>query len=129
MTQVKTLWVDFKKIKARVSIVQILERYCVLETLARSANGDRLSGTCPIHGGTNRTHFRVSISKNCWNCFGKCKCGGNVIDFVSRKEGVPFRDAALLIQRWFIGEENSTPIEKPRFDSSQMEEKPRTPEA
>ncbi len=107
-------------------MVQILERYGLLESLAKSGNGDRLSGACPIHGGTNKTHFRVSISKNCWNCFGKCG-GGNVIDFVSRKEEVPFRDAALLIQKWFIGEpdEMPAPAEKPRFDTSQVEEKPR----
>lgn len=127
MPATKTAWVDFKEIKAKVSIVQILERYGCLESLTKSGNGDRLSGACPIHGGTNKTHFRVSISKNCWNCFGKCQCGGNVIDFVSRKEEVPFRDAALLIQQWFIGEpdEMPAPTEKPRFDTNQVEEKPR----
>ena len=127
MPKAKTAWVDFKEIKARVSIVQILERYGILETLQKSGNGDRLSGACPIHGGTNTTHFRASISKNCWNCFGKCQSGGNVIDFVSKKEDVSFRDAAILIQNWFIGEEDENPIttEKPRFDTSQVEERPR----
>lgn len=126
MPTAKTAWVDFKEIKTRVSIVQILERYGVLEALSKSGN-DRLSGACPIHGGTNTTHFRVSISKNCWNCFGKCQCGGNVIDFVSKKEDVSFRDAALLIRDWFIGEqeETSVPTENPRFDTSQVEEQPR----
>jgi DNA primase len=86
-----------------------------------------LSGACLIHGGTNTTHFRVSISKNCWNCFGKCQCGGNVIDFVSKKEDVSFRDAALLIRDWFIGEQEIIPVptEKPRFDTNQVEEQPR----
>jgi DNA primase len=104
MAQTKSSWVDFKLIKSKVSIVQILERYGALESLAKSANGDRLSGACPIHGGTNKTHFRVSVSKNCWNCFGQCQCGGNIIDFVAKKEDVPFRDAALLIQEWFMDE-------------------------
>ena len=101
MTHAKAEWVDFKDIKGRVSIVQILERYGDLPSLSKSGNGDRLSGACPIHGGTNKTHFRASISKNCWNCFGKCQCGGNIIDFVSKKENVSFRDAALLICKWF----------------------------
>lgn len=128
MAQAKSAWVDFREIKARVSIVQILEHYGILETLSKSGNGDRLSGACPIHGGTNKTHFRVSISKNCWNCFGKCKDGGNIIDYVSKKEGVSFRDAALLIQKWFLDDagEMPEPSQKPRFDMSKMDEKPRS---
>lgn len=128
MAQEKAHWVDFKKIKTQVSIVQILERYGFLEVLVRSANGDRLSGPCPIHGGTNKTHFRVSVSKNCWNCFGHCKCGGNVIDFVSKKEGVSFRDAALLIQKWFVDEDGVVPpsaVEQ-RPDRSLVEEETRS---
>lgn len=127
MTQPKAEWVDFKVIKARVSIVQILERYGALASLSKSGNGDRLSGACPIHGGTNKTHFRVSVSKNCWNCFGKCQCGGNVIDFVAKKEGVAFRDAALLIQEWFFDDTGEQPVETetPRFDTSQVQDAPR----
>jgi hypothetical protein len=55
--------------------------------------------------------------KNCWNCFGKCKRGGNVIDFVSLKEGIGFREAALRIQEWF-GLESKTPAKA----TSKMEE-------
>lgn len=108
MSQAIASWVDFKEVKARVSIVQVLERYGAIQTLAKSGNGDRLSGACPIHGGSNKTHFRVSVSKNCWNCFGKCQCGGNVIDFVARKEGIPFREAALLLKDWFLDREDSS---------------------
>jgi len=104
MAQAKAAWVDFKAIKSQVSIAQILERYGVLQTLANSGNGDRLSGACPIHGGSNKTHFRVSVSRNCWNCFGQCHGGGNAIDFVAKKEDIGFRDAAVLIQNWFLGE-------------------------
>jgi DNA primase len=43
----------------------------------------------------------VSLSKNCWICFGDCHRGGSIIDFVSRKEGLGIRDAGLLIQDWF----------------------------
>jgi DNA primase len=123
MLDTKAGWVDFKGIKARVSIVQILERYDALAALTKSGSGDRLSGACPIHGGTNKSHFRVSVAKNCWNCFGKCQCGGNVVDFVSKKEGVSFREAALLIQDWFVGESPlpAVPIEKPLFDTSRLE--------
>lgn len=92
-------FVDFSHVKRSITIVQILEHYGLTSKLRQ--NGDRYSGPCPIHNGDNPTHFRVSISKNCWNCFGKCKRGGNVLDFVSLKEGVSIREAALLIQQWF----------------------------
>src|SRR5271167_3732970 len=122
MAQAKTAWVDFKEIKARVSLVQILERYGALPELSKSGNGDRLSGACPIHGGTNKTHFRVSVSKNCWNCFGSCPAGGNMIDFVARKENIEFRDAALLMEEWFQGtsEKRAGREKKPRFDTSKV---------
>src|SRR5258707_9971548 len=124
MTQANASWVDFKEIKGRVSIVQILERYGALASLCKNGNGDRLSGACPIHGGTNKTHFRVSVSKNCWNCFGKCQCGGNVIDFVAKKESISFRDAASLIQKWFVGQPVETPGEPDRalFDTSEIDD-------
>lgn len=95
-------FVDFKEVKSRVTILQILERYDLTRTLKRSA--DRLSGPCPLHKGTNPTQFRVSASKNCWNCFGTCGRGGNVIDFVAMREGLSFRDAAVLLQEWFMPE-------------------------
>lgn len=102
-----TPFVDFKHVKANVGIVQVLEHYGLMDALKQT--GDRLSGPCPIHNGTNPTSFRVSISKNCFNCFGSCGRGGNVIDFVALKEGVEFRDAALLLQKWFLGNPEPSP--------------------
>jgi DNA primase len=49
----------------------------------------------------NVTQFRVSLVPDRRNCFGTCRCGGNVPDFVARKEGVGLRDAALLLCEWF----------------------------
>ena len=91
-------WVDFKEVKQTVSIVDVLERYGDLAELVQK--GDALEGCCPIHGGDSPTQFRVSIAKNCWNCFGPCS-GGNVLDFVAQREGVSIRDAALLLAEWF----------------------------
>jgi DNA primase len=82
-----------------VTIEQVLERYGILEKLKRS--GDSLSGACPLHGGKNPTAFRASVSRNCWICFGDCRCGGSIVDFVSRMEQVGIRDAGLLLQGWF----------------------------
>jgi DNA primase len=92
-------FIGFDTLKRAVSMIQILDRYGLTERLHRS--GDSLSGPCPIHAGHNKTQFRVSLSKNCWICFGDCNGGGSIVDFVSRKEGLGIRDAALLIQDWF----------------------------
>ena len=100
-------FVGFETLKRTVSMVQILDRYGLKERLHR--NGDSLSGVCPIHGGHNQTQFRVSVSKNCWICFGDCNAGGSIIDFVSRKEGIGIRDAALLIQAWFSVRADAAP--------------------
>ncbi|TDU80798.1 DNA primase [Prosthecobacter fusiformis] len=99
-TASQNAFVDFKEVKSRIGILQVLERYGLLSNLKRAA--DRLSGPCPLHKGTNPTQFRVSVSRNCFNCFGTCGRGGNVIDFVSLREGISFRDAALLLQDWFM---------------------------
>jgi DNA primase len=95
----KSSFIDFKAIKAAVTIEQLLQHYGILDQFKRS--GDSLSGPCPIHGGTNPTQFRASISKNCWNCFSECKGGGNVLDFVARKENVSIHKAARLLCEWF----------------------------
>lgn len=94
------LWVDFKAVKAEVTIEAVLKRYGILEKFERK--GDRLIGPCPIHKGTNKKQFSASVSTGGWKCFsGHCGKGGNVIDLVAAVEGVPFRDAALLLQGWF----------------------------
>ena len=95
----KSQYVDFKSVKTSVTMEQVLQHYGLLEQMKRS--GDSLSGCCPLHGGTNSTQFRVSISKNCWNCFSECKCGGNVLDFVAKKERITVHAAATKLCEWF----------------------------
>lgn len=116
MSNTKSDFVDFSHVKKSVTIVQILEHYGLTSKLQQ--NGDKFTGPCPIHDGENPTHFRVSISKNCWNCFGKCKQGGNILDFVSLKEGINIREAALRIQKWFGIESPKPPKSGSRDDDS-----------
>ena len=118
-----TPFVDFKQVKSNVGILQVLEHYDLVDTLKQT--GDRLSGPCPIHNGSNPTSFRVSISKNCFNCFGSCGRGGNVIDFVALKEDIEFRDAALLLQEWFMGETPTPAPTKPKSPRRPRSEKPK----
>ncbi len=97
----KTNYVDFRTVKQTVSILQILDHYNLTSRFKRSQNGESLTGACPLHNGQNPTQFRVSTTKNCWNCFGDCKSGGNILDFVSRREDCTIREAAILISEWF----------------------------
>ena len=106
----KSQYVDFKAVKTAVTMEQVLQHYGVLDQMKRS--GDNLSGCCPIHGGSNPTQFRVSISKNCWNCFSECKHGGNVLDFIVKKEGISDRAAALKLCEWFNLPMTDKPSEK-----------------
>src|SRR6266853_6244335 len=95
----KSSFVDFKAVKAAITIEQVLEHYGLLDRFKRS--GDSLSGPCPIHKGTNPTQFRISLSKNIWNCFSECKQGGNVLDFIAKMENVSIHAAALKAIEWF----------------------------
>ncbi|MDA1277529.1 MAG: CHC2 zinc finger domain-containing protein [Verrucomicrobia bacterium] len=99
-------FVGFDALKQSVPIIRVLEHYGLADRLQR--NGETLNGACPLHQGHNRSQFRVSLSKNCWICFGDCQAGGSIVDFVSRKEGIGIREAALLIQDWFPIQSNGT---------------------
>ena len=95
----KSSFVDFKAVKAAITMEQVLEHYGLLDKFKRGS--DSLSGPCPIHKGSNPTQFRISISKNIWNCFSECKHGGNVLDFIARMDDVSIHAAALKAIEWF----------------------------
>jgi DNA primase len=95
----KSKFVDFKAVKSALSIERVLEHYGLLDKFKRS--GDSLSGPCPIHKGSNPTQFRVSVSKNVWNCFSECKHGGNTLDFIAKMENVSIHAAAQKAIEWF----------------------------
>lgn len=94
----KPQFVDFKQLKQEVSIRQVIERYGLLDSL--SERGDKISGCCPFCGSDNDTAFRVSQSKNCFNCF-SCEAHGNMLDFVGLMESCTIRQAALQVADWF----------------------------
>ncbi len=95
----KSKFVDFKAVKAAITMEQVLQHYGLLDKFKRS--GDSLCGPCPIHKGSNPTQFRVSVSKNIWNCFSECKHGGNTLDFIARMENVSIHAAAQKAIEWF----------------------------
>ncbi len=93
------VWVDLRALKARVSIRDVLDRYGVLTELRETRPG-KLSGPCPIHGGTGKTSFNVDVEKNAFNCFSCCG-GGNVLDLVMKLEDCNVREAGVRICEWF----------------------------
>lgn len=127
----KKNWVDYKEIKERVSIEMVLERYGV----ELKKKGKNLVGCCPIHKGSNPSQFSVSTEKNIFNCFGNCKTGGNVIDFVAlmefgNKENQSVREAALLIKNWFSPGSKNEPggnkqVRKKKEDQKQTDNAPK----
>src|SRR5437588_10173666 len=89
-------WVDFKAIKAAVTIGQVIDRY----GLKLKRSGKELRGRCPIHQGDGTDSFHANAEKNAFHCF-SCQAKGNVLDFVAAMEKCSVRDAALKIQNWF----------------------------
>lgn len=95
----RSMFVDFKAVKAAITMEQVLQHYGLLDQFKRGK--DSLSGPCPIHKGSNPTQFRVSLSKNVWNCFSSCDRGGNTLDFIAIMEKVSIHAAALKAIEWF----------------------------
>lgn len=93
----ETNWVDFRAVKAAVTMQLVLEHYQINWLRKRD---DELRGRCPIHKGEGQSTFHVSLIKNVFHCF-SCKARGNVLDFVAAMEQCSVRDAAQKLQDWF----------------------------
>jgi DNA primase len=99
-------FLDFKAIKARVTMADVLAEYRV--TLAR-ANTTTLKGNCPLpsHTSGSKNTFYVNEAKSVWYCHSdSCKkngqrAGGNIIDFVAAMERCSAYDAAKKIDGVF----------------------------
>ena len=90
------MWIDFRTLKEQISLQDILAFYGI--TLC--GQGQERVGPCPLHHVDNRTAFHVNLAKNRWYCHTRCG-GGDVIDFVSKKELCTLREAALWLLEHF----------------------------
>ena len=62
--------------------------------------GQRFFANCPLHGDTNQS-LVISSKKNLWYCFGDCKKGGSIVDWVMAYERLKLVDAlAVLAERY-----------------------------
>ncbi len=99
------------EIRTSNDIVDVISQYV---TLKRS--GRNYFGLCPFHREKSPS-FSVSPDKQIFHCFG-CGAGGNVIHFISKIEGLDFRDALeTLAERAGI----SLPTESNRDDNKRQE--------
>jgi len=107
-------WVDFKAIKAAVTMEMVLGRYGVNWLRKKD---DELRGRCPIHQGEGQSTFHVSLGKNVFHCF-SCKARGNVLDFVGAMEKCSVRDAGEKLSEWFAVPAEAPAAAKPKQTQS-----------
>ena len=99
-------YLDFKAIKERVTMADILPRY---QANLKRVNQTTLRGNCPLpsHKSGSKNTFFVNEAKSVWYCHSdSCKkngasAGGNVLDFVARIENCSVYAAAKRIDEMF----------------------------
>ena len=94
-------YVDFKKLKARVSMRDLLDHYELIDQMEEKSENP-LVGPCPITGSESQA-FKVNTEKRVWYSFALegDGAGGNILDFVERMEDTDTLGAANLIAEWF----------------------------
>ena len=78
------------EIKNSNDIVDVVSQYVRLKR-----TGSNYSGLCPFHSEKSPSFF-VSPNKQIFHCFG-CGVGGNVFHFISKIEGVNFRESVKIL--------------------------------
>lgn len=108
----RSVWVDFREVREKVSIPDVLEHYGIRGQFTER-NG-KLRGECPlpqhVHQAAvpNRQGFSIDQNRGCWlyRCWGDCKDqpwgSGDVIAFVCAIEQYGEGSEALRLARlWF----------------------------
>ncbi len=82
------------EIKAQVDIVELVSEQVNLKRSGRS-----YTGFCPFHPNVRTPSFVVFPDSQRWHCFGACGEGGDVFNFVMKREGLDFRSALEELAR------------------------------
>lgn len=103
-----TNWIDFRAVRAAVSMEAVLNRYSVK---VYRVNKDHVRGKCPFPTHTSKESklsFVANTIKHVWSCKSvscvaarQARTGGNVLDFVAVMEGCSIREAAEKLIEWF----------------------------
>ncbi len=78
---------EIESVKRSYELAAVIESYGVKLT----KKGSNYVGLCPFHK-EKTPSFTVNPKTNLYHCFG-CNAGGDVIGFVTKKEGIGFREA------------------------------------
>ncbi|MDO9546378.1 MAG: DNA primase [Pelolinea sp.] len=98
------------EIRNRLDIVDIIS-----ESVKLRRSGKNYTGFCPFHANTRTPAFVVFPDSGSWRCFGECNEGGDLFQYVMKKEGVDFKEALkMLADRAGIQLEPLTPQKKER---------------
>ncbi|WP_448592376.1 DNA primase [Thermoflexus hugenholtzii] len=81
-----------EEIKSRLDIVEI-----VGETVPLRRSGKNYIGFCPFHHNVRTPAFVVFPDTQTWRCFGACNTGGDVFQFVMRRDGLSFSEALRVL--------------------------------
>ncbi len=103
------------EIKARLDIVDI-----VSETVNLRHSGKNYSGFCPFHTNTKTPAFAVFPDSQSWRCFGQCNEGGDIFNFVMKREGWDFPEALrYLAKRAGVSLQEFTPEEQEQVEENE----------
>ena len=78
------------EVKSSNDIVDVISQYISLKR-----SGRNYFGLCPFHNEKSPS-FSVSPDKQIFHCFG-CGVGGNVISFISKIEGIGFKESIEVL--------------------------------
>lgn len=81
---------DKERVRQATDLVQL-----VSETVVLRPRGNDFWGCCPFHHEKSPS-FHVTPATGLWHCFG-CNSGGDVFDYVMRREGLDFLDAVRYL--------------------------------
>lgn len=103
------------EIKARLNIVDL-----VSETVKLRRAGKNYTGFCPFHPNTRTPAFVVFPDSGTWRCFGQCNEGGDIFQFVMKKEGWDFAETLrYLAERAGVQLEPLTPQKQERDEANE----------
>ncbi len=99
--------VDFEKIKSSTDLVRVVQSYGI----ELKKQGRDWVGLCPFHE-DHHPSLRITPDKGLFRC-PACNAAGNVIQFVSRKEGIGEREAAQKILNAIPGVQRAADLQNP----------------
>jgi DNA primase len=102
-------------IKSRLDIVDI-----VSETVKLRHTGKNYTGFCPFHTNTKTPAFVVFPDTQTWRCFGQCNEGGDLFNFVMKREGWDFPETLRrLAERAGVTLQEFTPEEQEKVEENE----------